>query len=287
MKPRSQRRCTPGRRVRRSRECAPPCRSLLAAGLELASLEESGSARAAPSASRPGRERRGVRPHHAAPAHTRHHRRAPAHRLSRLCPIVRRTIAALTIPGVSRDAVIPAICLRFLSSPSSPPGRFAAVPIPKPPSIDARAYVLLDYQSGRVLAADKADVQSEPASITKLMTAYGVFRALKEKRLTLDRQRHHQRACLARRRLAHVRAGGHADSGRNAHQGHDHPVRQRRDHRARREDRRHRRRLRADDEQLREASSAQEHAFRQQLGRACRPDALHDARTTSRCCRAC
>jgi len=62
----------------------------------------------------------------------------------------------------------------------------AAVPIPKPPSIDARAYVLIDYQTGRILASDKPDVQSEPASITKLMTEYGVFRALREKRLSLS-----------------------------------------------------------------------------------------------------
>lgn len=62
---------------------------------------------------------------------------------------------------------------------------FAAVPVPQPPAIDARAYVLVDYQSGRVLAADKAEVQMEPASITKLMTAYAVFRAIKEKRLSL------------------------------------------------------------------------------------------------------
>lgn len=62
---------------------------------------------------------------------------------------------------------------------------FAAVPIPQPPAVDARAYVLIDYQSGRVLAASKADVQSEPASITKLMTGYGVFRAIREKRLSL------------------------------------------------------------------------------------------------------
>jgi len=61
----------------------------------------------------------------------------------------------------------------------------AAVPIPKPPAIDARAYVLIDYQSGRVLADHKADVQSEPASITKLMTGYAVFRAVREKRLSL------------------------------------------------------------------------------------------------------
>jgi serine-type D-Ala-D-Ala carboxypeptidase (penicillin-binding protein 5/6) len=59
----------------------------------------------------------------------------------------------------------------------------AAVPIPKPPNIPARAYVLVDYQSGRVLASNKADVQMEPASITKLMTGYVVYRALKEGRL--------------------------------------------------------------------------------------------------------
>ena len=62
----------------------------------------------------------------------------------------------------------------------------AAVPIPKPPAIDARAYVLVDFQSGRVLADYKSDVQSEPASITKVMTGYGVFRALAEKRLSLN-----------------------------------------------------------------------------------------------------
>src|SRR5688572_33158382 len=62
----------------------------------------------------------------------------------------------------------------------------AAVPIPKPPHIPARAYVLIDFQSGRVLAANKADVQMEPASITKLMTGYVVYRALKEGRLNRD-----------------------------------------------------------------------------------------------------
>jgi len=69
-------------------------------------------------------------------------------------------------------------CISFVAT-----GTFGAVPTPKPPAIDARAYVLIDYQSGRVLAAYKADVQSEPASITKLMTGYGVYRALHEKRL--------------------------------------------------------------------------------------------------------
>lgn len=62
----------------------------------------------------------------------------------------------------------------------------ASVPIPKAPSIDARAYILMDYESGKVLGEEKADERMEPASLTKLMTAYAVFKALKENRLKLD-----------------------------------------------------------------------------------------------------
>jgi len=75
--------------------------------------------------------------------------------------------------------------LSILASFTLASSALAAVPVPKPPAIDARAYVLIDFQSGRVLAAQKADVQREPASITKLMTGYGVFRAVREKRLSL------------------------------------------------------------------------------------------------------
>jgi D-alanyl-D-alanine carboxypeptidase (penicillin-binding protein 5/6) len=62
----------------------------------------------------------------------------------------------------------------------------AAVPIPKPPTVDVRAYILIDYATGRVLAAMNEDARVEPASITKVMTAYGVFKAISEKRLKLD-----------------------------------------------------------------------------------------------------
>jgi len=62
----------------------------------------------------------------------------------------------------------------------------AAVPIPKPPTVDARAYILVDYATGRQLAALNPDQRMEPASIVKVMTAYGVFRAIAEKRLALD-----------------------------------------------------------------------------------------------------
>jgi serine-type D-Ala-D-Ala carboxypeptidase (penicillin-binding protein 5/6) len=57
----------------------------------------------------------------------------------------------------------------------------AAVP---PPSIAAKAYVLVDTLSGQTLVAQNADEPREPASLTKLMTAYLAFRALKDKDLT-------------------------------------------------------------------------------------------------------
>jgi len=59
----------------------------------------------------------------------------------------------------------------------------AAAPIPPPPEIKARSYILIDGDSGRVLAALEPDSRQEPASLTKLMTAYVVFHALKEGRI--------------------------------------------------------------------------------------------------------
>lgn len=54
-----------------------------------------------------------------------------------------------------------------------------------PPSLSARSYLLLDFQSGKLLAARTPEARIEPASLTKLMTAYVVFDALRQKRLTL------------------------------------------------------------------------------------------------------
>ncbi len=53
------------------------------------------------------------------------------------------------------------------------------------PAIAARAYVLYDASSGQTLAQQAATDRFEPASLTKLMTAYLVFQALKDKKLTL------------------------------------------------------------------------------------------------------
>ncbi len=59
---------------------------------------------------------------------------------------------------------------------------------PQPPSVVGRAWLVGDLSSGQVLAAEKADVRIEPASLTKLMTAYLVFGALHEGKLKLDQQ---------------------------------------------------------------------------------------------------
>jgi len=62
----------------------------------------------------------------------------------------------------------------------------ATLPIPKPPAIGAKAYILQDYASGRVIAEENADQSVEPASITKLMTAYVVFNELQSGNISLD-----------------------------------------------------------------------------------------------------
>lgn len=61
---------------------------------------------------------------------------------------------------------------------------FAA--LPQPPEIAARAYLLMDLTSGQVLAAKDPDQRVEPASLTKLMTAYLVFDALKSGQISLS-----------------------------------------------------------------------------------------------------
>ena len=56
-----------------------------------------------------------------------------------------------------------------------------------PPPVIGKAYVVADITSGQILASEKADERFEPASLTKIMTAYLVFQALREKKLTLDK----------------------------------------------------------------------------------------------------
>jgi D-alanyl-D-alanine carboxypeptidase (penicillin-binding protein 5/6) len=57
---------------------------------------------------------------------------------------------------------------------------------PQPPEVAAKSYIVLDLTTRQTLAERDADASADPASLTKLMTAYVVFQALREKKLTLE-----------------------------------------------------------------------------------------------------
>ncbi len=79
-----------------------------------------------------------------------------------------------------------AVCLQASAATPTPPApAAAAMPLPPAPALDAGSYILVDYQTGDVLAQKNADERLPMASLTKLMTAYIVFAALKDGRLTL------------------------------------------------------------------------------------------------------
>jgi serine-type D-Ala-D-Ala carboxypeptidase (penicillin-binding protein 5/6) len=80
-------------------------------------------------------------------------------------------IAGIAFSAAAADSVAPAA-----------PDLAASAPVP-PPAIAAKAYLLVDILSGQALAAQNADEPREPASLTKLMTAYLIFRALKDNEL--------------------------------------------------------------------------------------------------------
>jgi len=84
------------------------------------------------------------------------------------------------MPLMQRSSLFLALCLLTTGALAQ------AVPVPPPPTFDARAWILLDAQSGRVITSHDADTPHEPASITKLMTAYAVFHALRDGKLSLD-----------------------------------------------------------------------------------------------------
>jgi len=62
----------------------------------------------------------------------------------------------------------------------------AQAAVPQAPTLDAKAYLLVDVTTGQILAQDNSQMPVEPASLTKLMTAYVVFDALKAKKINLD-----------------------------------------------------------------------------------------------------
>jgi serine-type D-Ala-D-Ala carboxypeptidase (penicillin-binding protein 5/6) len=62
----------------------------------------------------------------------------------------------------------------------------AATVVPKVPDVDARAYILVDFHTDKILASQDSIARMDPASLTKLMTAYIVFQKLAAGQLKLD-----------------------------------------------------------------------------------------------------
>jgi serine-type D-Ala-D-Ala carboxypeptidase (penicillin-binding protein 5/6) len=76
-----------------------------------------------------------------------------------------------------------ALLLAAATALSTPFARAQAL---QPPELAARQYILLDLTTGQTLAERDADSATDPASLTKLMTAYIVFSALRDRKLTLE-----------------------------------------------------------------------------------------------------
>lgn len=74
---------------------------------------------------------------------------------------------------------------------------------PQPPELAARSYFLLDVTTDQVLAERQADVQADPASLTKLMTAWLVFDAIRAGKITLE-----QTLPVSQRAWAERKGGG-------------------------------------------------------------------------------
>ncbi|MEO8418730.1 MAG: D-alanyl-D-alanine carboxypeptidase family protein [Methylophilaceae bacterium] len=72
-----------------------------------------------------------------------------------------------------------------LSLSLAPATTFGATEIPPPPALAVKAYLLRDFNSNNIIAQQSANSRVEPASLTKLMTAYVVFKALKNGHLQL------------------------------------------------------------------------------------------------------
>jgi D-alanyl-D-alanine carboxypeptidase (penicillin-binding protein 5/6) len=78
--------------------------------------------------------------------------------------------------------------IALLASLCALPASAAVTPLPAPPSVTAEAYLLVDHHSGRELAGRESEQRVEPASITKVMTGYVIFRELAAGNINLQDQ---------------------------------------------------------------------------------------------------
>ncbi len=89
------------------------------------------------------------------------------------------SLASFVPPSISRAVTLGVVLPASLVASTA----FAQVP---PPAVNARSWVLVDATSNQVLASGNPDERVEPASLTKLMTAYLVFEALQTKKISME-----------------------------------------------------------------------------------------------------
>lgn len=90
-----------------------------------------------------------------------------------------------TLPNRLRNLALATVLSPVLLAPLAATAQIAPL---QPPEIAARNYMLVDVTANQVLASKDVDAQIEPASLTKLMTAYLVFDALRAKKLSLEQR---------------------------------------------------------------------------------------------------
>ena len=97
-----------------------------------------------------------------------------------LCALLLTSLSLAQSPAVPQPATVP--------KPEVPtpmtlqPG---AMPIPAPPVFPIKSYVLMEFETGQVIAEQEANQRVEPASITKIMAAYVIFEELRAGRVKL------------------------------------------------------------------------------------------------------
>jgi serine-type D-Ala-D-Ala carboxypeptidase (penicillin-binding protein 5/6) len=77
------------------------------------------------------------------------------------------------------------LCLSVYSTPQTANSASSTI-IPAPPTVDAKGYILMDANTGKILAGKDIDTRMAPASLTKLMTLYQIAAALQAGKLHLN-----------------------------------------------------------------------------------------------------
>ena len=101
--------------------------------------------------------------------------------MNRFTSALRALVAASLVAPLGLLAATPKTAPAPVAAAAAP----APSSLPQPPEIAARNYLVMDMTSNQILAQKDIDAPVEQASLTKLMTAYLVFDALRTKKITL------------------------------------------------------------------------------------------------------